>query len=62
MATIEVTDTIELPCPAQQAWAVLADYSHDVRWRSGVPSMAAEPSGIVGRAQPSVPTVLGSSG
>lgn len=47
MGTIEITDTITLPCSADRAWAVLADYSQDVRWRTGVLSMTAEPAGPV---------------
>lgn len=47
MRAIEITDTVTLSCSAEQAWAVVADYSFDVRWRSGVLSMTAEPSGPV---------------
>lgn len=47
MATIEISDSITLRCRAEQAWAVVADYSSDVRWRKGVLSMTAEPSGLV---------------
>lgn len=45
MPTITISTTIE--APADHVWAVLADYDRDPEWRSGVETMAPQPSGPV---------------
>ncbi len=47
MRTIEILDTVALPCSVERAWAVVADYSNDVHWRIGVLAMSVEPAGLV---------------
>jgi hypothetical protein len=44
---IEVREHSEISCPAAAAWAVVADYGQDPRWRKGVETMAPRPEGIV---------------
>jgi hypothetical protein len=44
---IEVSASREVPVPAERAWAVVADYGHDPRWRHGVSTMAPQPPGPV---------------
>lgn len=36
---------VEIDRPAEEVWAVLADYSRDAEWRREVTSMAPEPPG-----------------
>ncbi|NIH82197.1 SRPBCC family protein [Amycolatopsis viridis] len=37
----------ELACSAERAWALVADYGQDPRWRAGVTTMNPQPPGIV---------------
>ena len=45
--TISISQTIDIDVDAATAWAIIADYSNDRRWRSGVISMESTPTGPV---------------
>ena len=47
MSTITLIHEIDIDAPAAAAWRVVADYTHDVDWRSGVVRMAPTPTGPV---------------
>ena len=47
MSTITLVHEREIPAPADQVWAVVADYRRDVEWRAGVVAMEPTPSGLV---------------
>jgi uncharacterized protein YndB with AHSA1/START domain len=42
---ITMTSEIHIARPAEEVWAVLADYDRDTEWRGGVTTMRAEPPG-----------------
>jgi uncharacterized membrane protein len=42
---IEFSAVVDVECPAQEVWTVLADYGRDPQWRAGVLSMRAVPPG-----------------
>ncbi|NJP93883.1 hypothetical protein HCN51_31335 [Nonomuraea sp. FMUSA5-5] len=44
---IELQESREIACPAARAWAVVADYGQDPRWRESVETMAPSPEGVV---------------
>ena len=44
---IHLRAAIELPVSTSTAWRFIADYAHDVEWRSGVRAMSSEPPGVV---------------
>ena len=44
---IEVEARIEIERPADQIWAIVADYARDPEWRGGVRTMRADPAGPV---------------
>lgn len=44
---IEATARVEIDRPAQDVWAVLADYARDPEWRGGVLEMTPSPAGPV---------------
>lgn len=46
---IDLTTSVDVDVPAAEAWAVVADYAHDVHWRGGVVAMVPEPPGPVVR-------------
>jgi hypothetical protein len=45
--TIHISHSIDLPVAAHDVWNLIADYSRDPEWRTGVQSMTAEPPGLV---------------
>lgn len=47
MRTIDLTSSRTIPCPADRAWGVVADYDRDPEWRGGVATMAPSPTGLV---------------
>lgn len=47
MNEIRISETIDLPCRADVAWAIVADYPRDPEWRTGVLTMTAEPPGAL---------------
>jgi uncharacterized membrane protein len=50
---IDFATTVDIDRPAQDVWALLADYGRDPDWRAGVLSMTADPPG---RAAPGTTT------
>jgi uncharacterized protein YndB with AHSA1/START domain len=42
---IDLTHTHDIPAPAATVWAVLADYTRDPEWRTGVEVMQPDPAG-----------------
>ena len=42
---IEFSAALEASCPADDAWAALADYARDAEWRGAVESMVPTPPG-----------------
>jgi hypothetical protein len=42
---IDFATTVDIDRPAQDVWALLADYDGDPQWRAGAPSMTADPPG-----------------
>jgi uncharacterized protein YndB with AHSA1/START domain/uncharacterized protein with PQ loop repeat len=50
---IDFGTTVDIDRPAQDVWALLADYGRDPQWRAGVLSMRADPPG---RAAPGTTT------
>ncbi|WP_433603081.1 SRPBCC family protein [Nocardia sp. CA-135953] len=47
MTVFELSAETTVDRPAPQAWAVLADYTNDTSWRTGVVAMTADPPGVV---------------
>ena len=47
MNTIDLTHDICIAQPAEQVWSVIADYSRDTEWRTGVTEMVPSPPGPV---------------
>lgn len=47
MRAIEIEVSRVVPTSAAAAWAVVADYGQDPRWRAGVATMAPDPPGPV---------------
>lgn len=45
--TISISQTIDIDVDVATAWAIIADYSNDRLWRSGVISMESDPTGPV---------------
>jgi len=45
--SISISQTIDIDVDAATVWAIVADYSNDVLWRSGVVSMVSAPVGPV---------------
>jgi uncharacterized membrane protein len=43
--TIRIAHAIDVSASPEAAWAVVADYSRDTEWRTGVRSMTVEPPG-----------------
>ncbi|MFI6602744.1 SRPBCC family protein [Nonomuraea sp. NPDC050536] len=44
---IELREQGEIPRPAAEVWAIVADYGRDPSWRKGVETMDPKPAGIV---------------
>ncbi len=47
MTAIDFSQTVDIDVDASHAWRIVADYSHDHRWRTGVISMVSSPTGVV---------------
>ncbi|MDP2290998.1 MAG: SRPBCC family protein [Actinomycetota bacterium] len=47
MTAIHFSETVDIDVDAEHAWRIVADYSHDHRWRTGVISMTSSPTGLV---------------
>ena len=47
MSAFTFAHEIDVTSDATTAWCVVADYSNDPKWRTGVRSMTPEPSGLV---------------
>ena len=47
MSTITLIHETDIDAPAAVAWRVVADYTRDVDWRSGVLAMVPTPTGLV---------------
>lgn len=60
---LELTAEVDIDRPAAAAWAVLADYRNDPRWRRGVSRMDPTPAGPVtlGTTTDEVMRLLGST-
>ena len=47
MTTIDMHAAIDIERPAEEVWAVVADYARDPEWRTGVEAMVPTPGGEV---------------